>query len=183
MPAMNGNARLDATLPDDREVHNVNSMISAMYMRPANADDLDKINQVITRAVMTWNLPDRVKRLSLPSYHYDKLDLQHFRILLAFIDDRLAGVIALDHEHSGEQLAYKSILIHGLFVVPELQHKGIGTRLFQEAERVAHKQSTQHLIVKAHKDATGFFTAMGMTKLAVTDEVRNYADRYRKRIS
>jgi N-acetylglutamate synthase-like GNAT family acetyltransferase len=158
-------------------------MITAINIRPANADDLDAINQVISRTVMTWNLPERVKRLSLPSYQYDKLDLQHFQILLACIDDRLAGVIALDHEQRDQQLEFKSILIHGLFVDPELQHKGIGTRLFQEAEHVAQQLSIHDLLVKAHKDATGFFSAMGMTKLAVTDEVRNYADRYRKRIS
>ena len=84
-------------------------MITVINIRPANTDDLDAINQVITRGVMTWNLPERVKRLSLPSYHYDKLDLQHFQILLACIDDTLAGVIALDHEQGGKNIQGKSI--------------------------------------------------------------------------
>ncbi len=37
-------------------------------IRPANQADLETINGVIESAVMTWRLPDRVKRLSLPSY-------------------------------------------------------------------------------------------------------------------
>jgi predicted N-acetyltransferase YhbS len=157
-------------------------MVTAINIRPANADDLDAINQVITRAVMTWNLPERVKRLSLPSYHYDKLDLQHFQILLACTDDKLAGVIVLDHELESENIPGKNLLIHGLFVDPELHQKGVGTRLFREAERLAQQQCTHGLLVRAHKDATGFFSAMGMTKLAVTNEVREYADRYWKPI-
>lgn len=158
-------------------------MTIEIYIRSANVDDLDVINQVITDAVMTWDLPERVKRLSLPSYHYDMLDLQHLQILLACMDDRPAGVIALDHEQDGENIPGKSLLIHGLFVDTGLRHKGIGTRLFKEAEQIAQQHSVNGLLVRAYKDATGFFSAMGMTKLAVSNEEREYADRYWKRIN
>ncbi len=37
-------------------------------IRLAGHADLEAINRVIEVAVMTWDLPDRVKRLSLPAY-------------------------------------------------------------------------------------------------------------------
>jgi N-acetylglutamate synthase-like GNAT family acetyltransferase len=91
--------------------------------------------------------------------------------------------MALEHEQIAEDIPDKSILIHGLFVQPEQQHKGIGTQLFLQAEHMAQQQSAHGLLVKAHKDAGEFFSAMGMIKLAVSNEVRDYADRYWKPIS
>lgn len=38
-----------------------------MTLRPATADDLEAVNRVIENAVMTWDLPDRVKRLASPA--------------------------------------------------------------------------------------------------------------------
>ena len=52
-------------------------------IRPAWQADLEAINRVIEAAVMTWHLPDRVKRLSLPCYRYDNVDLDHLDIVLA----------------------------------------------------------------------------------------------------
>ncbi|WP_245795405.1 hypothetical protein [Thioalkalivibrio denitrificans] len=37
-------------------------------LRAGDKSDLPAINAVIERAVMTWRLPDRVKRLSLPRH-------------------------------------------------------------------------------------------------------------------
>ena len=37
-------------------------------IRPVDETDLDALNRVIGAAVMTWALPERVKRLSLPVY-------------------------------------------------------------------------------------------------------------------
>ena len=55
----------------------------AAALRPATPTDLDAINAVIERAVMTWNLPHRVKRLTLPSYRYNAHDLDHLHMVLA----------------------------------------------------------------------------------------------------
>ncbi len=40
---------------------------------------LDAINHVIEAAVMIWDLPERVKRLSLSSYYYTEQDLNHYQ--------------------------------------------------------------------------------------------------------
>jgi len=50
---------------------------------PAGQADLEAIDRVIESTVMTWHLPDRVKRLSLPCCRYDSVDLDHFDIVLA----------------------------------------------------------------------------------------------------
>ena len=55
----------------------------AIWLRPATQVDLAAINAVIERAVMTWQLPERVKRLTLPSYRYSAHDLEHLHIVIA----------------------------------------------------------------------------------------------------
>lgn len=46
-------------------------------LRQGTPADLDAVNQLISRAIATWTLSDRVKRLSLPSYQYDAVDYDH----------------------------------------------------------------------------------------------------------
>jgi hypothetical protein len=69
---------------------NISSQID---LRPADKADLDAVNQIIERAVKTWNLPERVKRLALPTYLYTEHDLKHLHIMLA--DYSAAGVIGI----------------------------------------------------------------------------------------
>jgi hypothetical protein len=46
-------------------------------IRTARESDLGALNEVIEACVMGWNLPERVKRLSLGSYRYQPHDLAH----------------------------------------------------------------------------------------------------------
>ena len=59
--------------------------LSAINLRPALKTDLDAINRVIEAAVMTWKLPERVKRLSLPSYRYTLADFAHLEMVVAVV--------------------------------------------------------------------------------------------------
>jgi hypothetical protein len=43
--------------------------------RPATPADLDAVNRVVAQAMLGWSLPERVKRLALPSYLYQPHDL------------------------------------------------------------------------------------------------------------
>ena len=52
-------------------------------LRPACGSDLDAVNGVIEAAVMGWHLPERVKRLSLPSYRYTRTDIDHMQVVVA----------------------------------------------------------------------------------------------------
>jgi len=67
----------------------------SVKLRPLTAVDLDGANAVIEAAIMTWQLPDRVKRLSLPSYRYDSNDLAHLTLVGAVDEaDAIVGVVS-----------------------------------------------------------------------------------------
>jgi predicted N-acetyltransferase YhbS len=156
------------------------STMSEVSIRPARQADLEVINRIIDAAVMTWNLPARVKRLSLPSYHYNAFDLEHFAIYVAEQDGQIVGVVAWD-KHAlvieGEQ---QGLLLHGIYVHPDKQHRGIGSRLFRVAENAVQESHLAGLLVKAQKDAEAFYVSRGMHKLAIADSARDFASRYWK---
>lgn len=156
------------------------SVASSINLRPASQADLAAINKVIESAVKTWNLPERVKRLALPTYLYTGHDLQHLHIMLA--EDRVAGVIgvaawetAVARDCPKEK---HGMLLHGLYVDPDRQHRGTGTRLLSAAAAAAREQGYDGLLVKAQADAEGFFRSQGLQKLVVADASRDYPNRF-----
>lgn len=54
-----------------------------MTLRSATADDFEAANRVIEAAVMTWDLPERVKYLAIPSYLYRIQDLGMLDMIVA----------------------------------------------------------------------------------------------------
>jgi len=153
--------------------------MSEVTIRAASDVDLEAINRVIDAAIMTWDLPERVKRLSLPSYHYTAIDLAHYAIHVAVLDDRIVGVVAWDKEpHTVQQ--QRCLLLHGIYVHPDHHHQGIGSRLFSLAEQAGREQGLTGLVVKSQKDAEAFYASRGMHKLAVTDSEREFASRFWK---
>lgn len=67
-------------------------------VRAATKIDLDTINRVIEAAIMTWDLPERVKRLSLSSYYYTEQDLNHLELVVAEDGQKnIKGVAAWEH--------------------------------------------------------------------------------------
>jgi GNAT superfamily N-acetyltransferase len=149
-------------------------------LRPANTADLPAINAVIEAAVMTWKLPERVKRLALPSYRYSTLDMAHLHIVLAETpDDGIVGVAAWEPAEAKDLPAgRRGMLLHGLYVSPARWHQGIGAKLLDGALSAALARGMDGLLVKAQADAVGFFTAQGMVHLAEEDRDRHYVHRY-----
>jgi predicted N-acetyltransferase YhbS len=149
-------------------------------LRPATPADLDAINTVIERAVMTWNLPERVKRLTLPSCRYQPHDLDHLRIVVAEDASRaVVGVAAWEPASSRDLPAGKTgLLLHGLYVDPAQQRAGIGRRLLDAAVEAAREQGFNGLLVKAQLDAERFFLARGLERLPVHDPKRDYPHRF-----
>lgn len=149
-------------------------------LRPAKKADLPAINRVITRAVNTWNLPERVKRLAMSTYLYTEYDLQHLHIELA--EDSCAGVVGVA---AWEAAAVRDcpqgklgLLLHGLYVEPDQQRRGTGGRLLAAAAVAARQQGYDGVLVKAQADAEGYFNSQGLQHLAVTDASRDYPNRY-----
>jgi len=157
--------------------------MSTSTLRPATPADLDAINAVIERAVMTWNLPERVKRLTLPSYRYQPHDLDHLQLVVAERDD--AGIVGIVGIAAWEPASTRDLpegktglLLHGLYVEPTQQRAGIGRRLLDAAVKAAREQGFDGLLVKARPEAEGFFLARGLTPLTVTDAERDYPHRF-----
>jgi len=154
--------------------------MTAISLRLATLADLDAVNAVIEHAVMTWNLPERVKRLTLPSYRYQPHDLNHLQLMVAErAGAGIVGVAAWEPANARDLPAGKTgLLLHGLYVDPAQQRAGIGRRLLAEAVEAAREQGFDGLLVKARPEAEGFFLARGLTPLPVTDAERDYPHRF-----
>lgn len=149
-------------------------------VRPAGADDLAAVNGVIVRAVMTWRVAERVKRLSLPSYRYQVHDLDHLHLVVA--EDALHTIVGVaawepatprDVPGGG-----RGLLLHGLYVDRGHQHRGIGSALLDAATAAAREACFDGLLVKAQADASGFFAGRGLQRLPVEDPARDYPYRF-----
>ena len=151
-----------------------------MNIRPARLADLEAINRVISAAVMTWDLPERVKRLALSSYHYHAVDFVHFGICVAEHQDQIVGVAAWEPADPRDLPAgaAKGLLLHGLYVDPAHQRQGLGRLLLQQVLQTAQQASVAGVLVKAQNDAAPFFHALGWMELPVRDRVRDYPHRY-----
>lgn len=154
--------------------------MDTIAIRPAAPADLPAINHVIEAAVMTWDLPDRVKRLSLPSYRYDELDFQHLTMTVAAnADGRVVGVAAWEAAEARDcPPGKRGLLLHGLYVDPAAQRAGIGSALLDMAAEAARATGVDGVLVKAQADAVPFFSARGLTALPVEDPTRHYQHRY-----
>lgn len=154
-------------------------------IRPAEIRELDVLNRVVELAIMGWELPERVKRLALPSYRYTAFDLQHMELLLAEGPDKSAlGLVAWEQADNQETLAGETaILLHGIFVVPSYQHQGIGSQLLHAVEEAARTANFSGILIKAQSDAIGFFHAQGYSQLQTANPARDYPNRYWKSIS
>lgn len=155
----------------------------AIIVEAAKKSDLDNINHVIEAAIMMWDLPERVKRLSLASYFYNELDLSHLEIRVAKHDKKIVAVASWEDADIKDTPQQKTgLLLHGLYVHPESQGLGIGKKLVQEAEKAARTKGLSGLLVKAQTDAIGFFIQQGMHEVKIQDASRDYAHRLWKDI-
>jgi GNAT superfamily N-acetyltransferase len=153
-------------------------MTHTLELQRADTADLPQVNRLIERAVMTWDLPERVKRLSLPSYRYDAHDLQHLQLTLAQVGSRLVGVAAWEAAAAQDLPPGKrGLLLHGLYVDPDHHRRGVGARLVQAALAAAAEQQLDGVLVKAQRDAEPFFVRQGFELLPIEDPDRHYAHR------
>jgi len=158
---------------------------SAISLRKAASDDLDHINDIIAAAMDTWNLAERVKRISLPLYRYQPYDLEHLQIVVAESGgSHIVAIAALEQspptDSSGEQ---STSVLHGLYVDPSYHGKGIGSLLLKRMEEIAAETDTAGLLVRAQHDAVDFFAGRGFKSQPVEDHTRDYPYRLWKSFS
>ena len=152
-----------------------------IVLEPLREADLPEVNAVVEQAIMGWNLPERVKRLSLPGYRYDSADLAHQQGLVARdAAGRIVGVAvweaAPDEAVPGASNVYR---LHGLYVAPTRQRQGIGRRLLAAVIHAVCDSGADSLVIRAQTDAVPFFQAMGLEHLPVADPARDYPNRFR----
>lgn len=153
---------------------------NAVHLRRAGTDDLTALNALIERAVMTWQLAERVKRLSLPSYLYHPHDLDHLHIEVVEDAKHTLNAVAAWEPANPRDLpaGQRGLLLHGIYVDPAHLRQGIGSRLLDAALTAAQAQGFDGLLVKAQAEANGFFERQGMQRLPITDPSRDYPHRY-----
>lgn len=156
----------------------------SITLRTASLLDLDEINSVIASAVMSWQLAERVKRLSLSSHQYTEFDFKHLQFVVAQTDKtpnaQIIGIAAWEKADAlNSPQNTHALLLHGIYVDAKHHHQGIGRALFACAQQAAIEQHYDGLLVKAQADANGFFIAQGMQPLAQQND-RQYANRYWK---
>lgn len=156
---------------------------SELQIRTASQKDIDALNRVVEAAVKTWNLPERVKRLALPSYRYNEHDFEHYEIVVAESGNQLVGVAAWDTVAQPGPEQTRLLFLHGLYVLPEQQRSGIGSRLLAAAEMAVRKHGFDGIVVKVQKGAEAFFKAQGLGKLGVSNQARDYENQYWKRLA
>jgi GNAT superfamily N-acetyltransferase len=158
----------------------IQSQATAFCLRPAHAADLPALNGVIERAIATWPLPERVKRLTLPSYRYQPHDLDHLHLVVAEDAGGIAvGVAAWEPAQPRDlPVRQRGLLLHGLYVDPVHQHRGLGSQLLDAAATAARAQDLDGVLVKAQATAVAFFTSRGLRALPVEDPARDYPHRF-----
>lgn len=151
-------------------------------LRSATVADLPAVNAIIDAAVMTWELPERVKRLALPVYRYNTQDLDFLELIVALDSDgHSRGVAGLEPADAAEAPASSQpLLLHGIYVLPDWQRCGIGRRLLQASAAAARRRGFDSLLVKAQAGAEAFFRHQGFASLPATNPERDYPHRFWK---
>lgn len=140
-----------------------------LTLRAATEADLDGINAVVTAAVLSWHLPERVKRLSLPVYRYGTADLNALQVAVAeTAAGEIVGVAAWEPLDSTGGPA--DVLLHGLYVAPRRHGAGIGTRLLEAVLEAVRAAGGRGVMVRAQREAEGFFAARGFQLWAPGDD-------------
>lgn len=157
-------------------------------LRKATPDDLMFINGIIETAVMSWQLPERVKRLSLPNYRYSADHFESLSLFLANGKDSadVLGVLALADEGEAEMpYGQTSSVIHGIYVDPFNHREGIGKKLVAHAVKLARRAEKDGVLATVQPDAFAFFEAVGFARCETGDEKEASETRnvYRKAIA
>lgn len=143
----------------------------------SDLDRLNAVNRVIEEAVETWGVADRVRRLALPTLLYDEVDLRHMRFLL--LDDSEGEAVAFatweDFGETGEAHSTRHLRLHGLYVLPHWQRRGLGSSLLEFVCLRAGMQGIDGILVRAWREAEAFFRRHGFETCVEPQSPESYS--------
>ena len=142
---------------------------------------------------MAWPLAERVKRLALPVLKYDPIDMTNLQMLVFDRDGEVAGIAAWGEDtgngpsasdgpsSSDGPTAARQALLHGLYVHPDMQGRGIGRALQRAVFASAQQDGMQAVLLRAERVSVGYFEKCGYAALPPSSEPGNtYPYRYWK---
>ena len=155
---------------------------SDVALRQAGPGDLDCINALIAAAMTTWDVTERVRRISLPLYQYRAHDLEHLCVMVAeTLDSGIVGIAAIEAAEACQCPGYvNGALLHGIFTLPGHHRKGIGLALLEKMAATASSRDFDGLLVKAKREAVPFFETCGYAALPIENYGRDYPYRFWK---
>ncbi len=153
---------------------------AGIKIRFAKDSDLEQANAVIARAIMTWDLPARTRRLIRPLYQYDEHDLRHLTMMVAEnASGDIVGVATWEPANSSDTPGgRKGLLLHGIYVSPECHRFGIGGRMIERALHTARRAGCAGVLAKSNRSAREFYQATGWQLLKVENPDRDYPYRF-----
>ena len=148
---------------------------ATMYCRYAKKGDLSGINHVIADAVMVWPIAERAKRLMIPVLCYSENDFAYYKSLVWINHERIIGIAAWDSDRPIETEKGYARLLHGLYVAPDFQGRGIGKALMAHVKELVLDSvavavadadgDLDGLLVKAERVSISFFEHCGLERL------------------
>lgn len=136
------------------------------------------INWVVEQAIRSWKVADRVRRLALPSLRYSESDLRDMTFVL--LDDDKGEAVATaaweKSETSGSANESRNVLLHGLYVLPRWQRRGLGSSLLEFVVLWAAINGIDSVNVRAWREAQPFFRRHGFQPLNTQQPLEGHYD-------
>ena len=140
----------------------------SLRVQPANAEDSDGIRAVHLAAFPTASEADLVKML------HDDLDSEIS--LVAKDDARVVGHVMLSRMRvEGDGRTYRALGLGPVAVIPELQGRGVGSRLIEEAMRLAEQREEEIVFLLGEPD---YYRRFGFSPEAAAPFASPYAGPY-----
>ena len=155
--------------------------LPALRIARSEQSDLTTINGIVERAVLRWPMSMRVKKRAIPLLQYDVIDMASYTFFRCELGDIIVAAIALDFEYTSADRFRNELLLHGIYVDPVAQGRGVGRALLDFAEHQARENNFDGVALKAERVSRGFFANCGYSHCA-PETSRDYPYFYRKSV-
>lgn len=139
---------------------------SADAARPGSNSELSVVSEAVCGALSTWSLPERVRRLALPSPLYNDSDLDQMTVVLVENAGKAVTIAAWEADAGRyTPTGLQSVLLHGLYVSSRWQRQGLGTGLLEHVSHWIGERGFDGMAVKVWREAEAFFRSNGFNRL------------------